>query len=216
MPATTTVAVVGASGATGRAVTRRLTEAGHRVVAVCRTRPDGTTAEHRPTDALDPAAVDRALAGISRVVVALGIAEDPLAVRLRGARGTSSTVRSEGTANVVRTMGAHGGGRLVVLSSYGIGDSAPGLSVSMRAVFTVLLAPQMRDHAEQERIVRESGLDWTIARPVNLVDEDRPEVVADPAMRTVSMAVGREQVAERLAHWATSDDDLGRAVALSS
>ncbi len=211
-----TVAVVGASGATGRAVTAHLLAAGHPVLALCRAAPQGLAVEHVPTDVLDTKAVRRALDGISSVVVTLGIAEPPLSVRLRGARATSSTVRSAGTANVVQALQGNGGGRLVVLSSYGIGDSAPGLSLGMRMVFAALLRPQMRDHAAQEQIVRESGLDWTIARPVNLVEARRPAVFTDPAMRTVSMQVGRDQVAACLARWATTNTDLQATLALSS
>lgn len=81
--------------------------------------------------------------------------------------------------------------------------------------------PQFRDHEVQEEIVRDSGLEWTIARPVNLRDadpggRDRDPLVADPHLRTVSMDVGRDQVADRLAEWVTSDADAGRTVALSS
>jgi nucleoside-diphosphate-sugar epimerase len=211
-----TIAVIGASGATGRAVTGHLLAAGHRVVAACRSAPEGLAVDHVPTDVLDPDAVRRALDGIASVVVTLGIAEHPLSVRLRGAQRTSNTVRSVGTANVVKALQDNGGGRLVVLSSYGVLDSAPGLSMGMRVVFAVLLRPQMRDHAAQEQMVRDSGLDWTIARPVNVMDAERPTLYADPQMRTVSMQVGRDQLAARLAQWATSTTDLKQAIALSS
>lgn len=158
-----TVAVVGASGRTGRAVTDALVEAGHEVVAVCRTTPiapaDPTrrgAVRYVPNDVLVADDVDRALRGVDSVVVALGIAENPLRVRLRGARGTAGDVRSRGTRNVLSAMRAHGIRRIVVLSSYGVGDSAGGLSAAMRVVFAALLAPQMRDHAEQEALVRAS------------------------------------------------------------
>ena len=118
-------------------------------------------------------------------------------------------------------MGEQGARRLIVLSSYGVGDSWSGLSPAMKLIIGALLRPQFRDHEVQEGIVRTSGLNWTIARPVNLRDRDsagqeRDPLVADPHMRTVSMDVGRDQGADRLAEWATSDACAGRAVALSS
>lgn len=211
-----TIAVVGASGRTGQRVAHLLEGDGHRVVPISRTAPDGLVAAHRPVDVLDPAAVMAALDGVDGAVVALGISENPLAVRLRGARRTADDIRSRGTRHVIDALRAGGGRRLVVLSSYGVGDSHASLPLSMRLVIDGLLAPQFRDHAEQERIVRASGLDWTIARPVNLVEGDRPGVLVDPSMRTVSMKVSVDQVAQRLAAWAVGTELTGRAAALSS
>lgn len=211
-----TIAVVGASGRTGRAVADRLAESGHHVIAVSRGAEPRPGVEARRADVRDPAALRDALRGAEAVVIALGISEHPLAVRLRGARDTSSDIRSRGTAGVIAAMEDLAIRRLVVLSSYGVGDSAAGLSLAMRAVLAGVLAPQIRDHGAQEAAVRASSLDWTIARPVNLVDGRSAPVVADDHMRTVSMSVGREQVAECLAHWATSRDDVHRTVALSS
>jgi nucleoside-diphosphate-sugar epimerase len=208
------IAVVGASGKTGRLTTDKLTEQGHEVVAVCRTNVHGV--RHVPTDILDEAATRSALRGCDAVIVALGIAENPLRIRFRGAGTTSSNVRSLGTANVLAAMHAEGIGRLVVLSSYGVGDSASGLSLSMRAIFAAILAPQIRDHLRQEDLVRASATEWTIARPVNVRDEPMPAAIADPYGRTVSMNVARTDVADYLATAATSGRDWHHAVALSA
>lgn len=63
--------------------------------------------------------------------------------------------------------------RLVVQSSLGIGDSVGRLGPFTRYfVFPFLLKHAMADHTVQERLVRESGLDWTILRPGYL--NDRP------------------------------------------
>lgn len=210
------IAVVGATGRTGSAVTSALTRMGHDVVAVSRTAPPEATVAHRPTDVLDHRAVSRALTGADAVVVALGISENPLSVRLRGARQTSSQVRSAGTRHVIRAMEEQGIRRLVVLSSFGVAESFSSLSLQMKLIIGGLLRPQFRDHELQEEIVRASALDWTLARPVNLLDEDRGPLCADPHMRTVSMSVGREQVADRLADWATTSAAVRETVALSS
>lgn len=127
------IAVVGASGRTGSAVSAALISRGHDVLALCRTAPAGRSGplEHRPTDVLVPAAVRAGLEGADAVVIALGISENPLAVRMRGARQTTGTVRSQGTRHVVPAMGEHRIRRLVVLSSYGVADSWGGLSPTM-------------------------------------------------------------------------------------
>lgn len=95
-------------------------------------------------------------------------------------------------------------------------ESFSSLSLQMKLIIGGLLRPQFRDHELQEEIVRASALDWTLARPVNLLDEDRGPLCADPHMRTVSMSVGREQVADRLADWATTSAAVRETVALSS
>ena len=105
----------------------------------------------------------------------------------------------------------------MVLSSFGVAESFSSLSLQMKFVIGGLLRPQFRDHELQEEIVRASApIDWTLARPVNLLDEDRGPLCADPHMRTVSMSVGREQVADRLADWATTSAAVRETVALSS
>lgn len=215
-----TVAVVGASGRVGRRVASLLRAQGHRVVPVSRTADPGATGAHTAVDVLDAEAVRRALAGADAVVVTLGISEDPVRVRLRGARGTADDVRSRGTRHVIEAMAATGARRLVVLSTTGVGASAAVLTPAMRLVVAALLRPQFRDHERQEALVRASGLDWTIARPVNLRQGERAAalgpVVADPHGRVVSMGVGIDQVAACLVRWATSAEHTGATVALSS
>lgn len=211
-----TVGVIGATGRVGGIVMERLLERGAGVVAISRRQVDREGVDSRIADAMDPCALGRSLEGVDAVVVALGISENPVTVRLRGARGTTDDVRSRGTATTVAAMEGHGIDRLVVLSTYGIGDSAAGLSPSMRLVVAGLLGPQFRDHEKQEQIVRRAPLDWTIARPVNLVDGPRSAVYADTGMRTVSMKVGAEQVGGALADWALDGPYLRETVALSS
>lgn len=210
------IAVVGASGRVGRRVADHLRSAGHAVVPVSRTAPPSAQSPHTPVDVLDPDAVHRALEGVDGAVVTLGISENPAAVRLRGAQGTANDVRSRGTRHVIEALRSTGARRLVVLSSTGVGESTAVLTPAMRVVIAALLRPQFADHECQEAEVRASGLDWTIARPVNLRDGERPPVVADVHGRVVSMSVGFDQVAACLARWAGSDEHVGDTVALSS
>ena len=92
---------------------------------------------------------------------------------------TPQEVRSRGTAAVVAAMTERGVRRLVVQSSYGVGESRDRLSLSSRLVFALLLRPQIADHERQERIVRDSGLTWSIVQPVYLTDGDEPAVLSD-------------------------------------
>ncbi|MEU8896345.1 NAD(P)-binding oxidoreductase [Nocardia sp. NPDC048505] len=211
------VLVVGSTGGSGRAAIDQLLAAGHEVTAFTRT-PGGA---RRPGlryaigDALAAGDVDRAVAGHDAVVVTLGISENPLRVRLLGPAGTPMAVRSRGTANVVAAMRRYGVRKLVVLSAFGVGDSAPGLTLTNRLFYRVILAPQIADTERQEALVRSSGLDWVLARPVNLTDEphDAMPATADrPAVHTVPRAGVGRFLARAVADAAL----VGQAVTLST
>jgi uncharacterized protein YbjT (DUF2867 family) len=165
-------------------------------------------------DATEAADVGGAVRGQDAVVVALGIAESPVRVRLRGPAGTPLDVRSRGTAAVVAAMREHGVRRLVVQSSYGVGDTRDRLPLSSRLVFSLLLKPQIADHEVQERIVRGSGLDWTLVQPVYLTDGDEPATVSTDGS-VEGMRVSRRAAGEVLARLATGSDDVGRGVSVS-
>ncbi|MGY2126889.1 NAD(P)-dependent oxidoreductase [Blastococcus sp. SYSU DS0617] len=212
------VAVVGATGGTGRAAVEALAAGGHEVTALARRASTvfGGQAGVRPVDgdATAAADVDAAVRGQDAVVVALGIAESAVRVRLRGPAGTPLDVRSRGTATVVAAMRQHGVRRLVVQSSYGVGETRDRLPLSSRLVFALLLKPQIADHEVQEDVVRRSGLDWTLVQPVYLTDGD------EPATRSVDgsvegMKVSRRAAGEVLARLATGAHDVGRCVSVS-
>ncbi|MEV0244984.1 NAD(P)-binding oxidoreductase [Nocardia sp. NPDC050712] len=210
------VLVIGSTGGSGRAAVEQLLSAGHDVTAFTRTPHDTDRPRLRYVtgDALDPADVDRAVAGHDAVVVALGISENPLRVRILGPRHTPMQVRSRGTRTVVDAMRRHGVRKLVVLSAFGAGDSEPGLTRANRLFYRVVLAPQITDTERQEALVRASGLDWVLARPVNLTDDPRdtmPATARQPVVHTVS----RASVGRFLARAVDDAALVGQAVALS-
>ncbi|MBW1876640.1 MAG: SDR family oxidoreductase, partial [Deltaproteobacteria bacterium] len=105
--------------------TDALLKQGHRVTAFSRQAESLENTSDRLRllngDATNPEDVDRAVAGHDAVIVTLGIAENPMRVRMFGAAKTPNDVRSAGTRNVIAAMRKHGVGRLVVQSSYGVG-----------------------------------------------------------------------------------------------
>jgi uncharacterized protein YbjT (DUF2867 family) len=212
------VLVVGATGGSGRAAVAALVERGHEVTAFARRA--STAFERRPGvrpldgDATVAGDVDRAVRGQDAVVVTLGISEHPLRVRLLGSAGTPLEVRSRGTAAVVAAMAEHGVRRLVVQSSYGVGETRDRLPPSSRLVFALLLRPQIADHERQERIVRGSGLDWTLVQPVYLTDGDEPAAVSGTG-DTEGMRVSRRALGRVLADLAEVPGEDLRSVAVS-
>lgn len=212
------VLVMGATGGSGRAAVDALVERGHEVTAFAR-RASASFAGRDGVRAVDgdatvPGDVERAITGQDAVVVTLGIAESALRVRLRGSSGTPLEVRSQGTAAVVAAMRRHGVRRLVVQSSYGVGETRDRLPFSSRLVFALVLRPQIADHERQERIVRQSGLDWTIVQPVYLTDGDEPAALSRTG-DTDGMKVSRRAVGGVLADLATDEADVGACVSVS-
>jgi nucleoside-diphosphate-sugar epimerase len=177
------ILVIGATGGSGRAATSELLRRGHTVTAFSRHASgleldgDLITVDG---DATDRRAIDAAMGGQDAVVVTLGISESAIRVRLRGAAATASDVRSRGTSVAVEAARAAGVGRLVVQSSYGVGPTRPMLGAADRAIFALLLKPQIADTEQQEQVVRHSDLEWTLVQPVHLTDGP----VAEPRVTT--------------------------------
>ena len=212
------VLVVGATGGTGRAVVETLARRGHEVTAFAR-RAGVVLGGRTGVRAVDGDAtvredVDGAVRGQDAVVVALGISEHPLRVRLLGSAGTPLDVRSRGTAAVVAAMREHGVRRLVVQSSYGVGATRDRLPLSSRVVFALLLRPQIDDHERQEDAVRASGLDWSLVQPVTLTD-GTGEAVVSATGDAAGMRVSRRAVAAVLADLVEDRGDHRRSLAVS-
>lgn len=214
------VLVVGATGGTGVATVETLLKQGHQVTAFSR----NSASLHFPNpnfraiqgDATVYQDVEGAIQGHDVVIVTLGIQENPLRVRIFGTRGTPMNVRSAGTRNVVRAMAKLGVKRLVVQSSFGVGETAGSLGLVDRLFFSLLLKPQIKDTQSQEHIVRESGVDWTLAQPVHLTNlsDDKPPFLS-VAGKTRQMRVARQSVARFLADAATTKQYIGQSVAVS-
>ena len=156
------------------------------------------------------------MAGHDAVIITLGITENPLRVRLFGAARTPLDVRSAGTRNVIAAMRKHGVRRLVVQSSYGVGETRGSLRWVERLFFGLLLKPQIADTEVQELEVRESGVDWVLAQPVHLTDDESDEMPfasADGQVR--EWKISRKGVARFLALAAQAPEYVGQSVALS-
>ena len=120
------VLVVGASRGSGAAAVRALAQAGHLVTAYARSAPvetDSDAVRYVAGDVLDDDALAKAMVGQDAVVVALGISDNPLKVLLLRRASTPLDVRSRGTAKVIDAMRAAGVRRLIVQSTYGIGET---------------------------------------------------------------------------------------------
>ncbi len=214
------VLVVGATGGSGRAAVQHLLAQGCRVTAFSRSasRLADLSGDLRVIDgdASNPADVDRAVQGQDAVVVTLGITENPIRVRLLGTARTPIDIRSKGTSNVIDAMKRHGVRKLVVQTTYGIGETEGRLGIGDQLFFSVLLKPQIDDTKVQEQFVRNSGLDWTLAQPVHLTDDDAPsQPFISLQGETGVMKVSRRAVGGFLSAAVLSERYVGKSVALS-
>lgn len=152
-----TILVTGASGFVGRHVVPELLDGGHRVVALVRDDASGErivrrlTAAQRPAletrrgDVTLPETLPSALSGADAIVHLVAIPRD------WNGGSDLRLVNTEGTRNVVAAAHSAGVRRLIHQGALGVEDE-PALHYAS-------------SKARAERLVAESGLDWTILRP---------------------------------------------------
>ena len=199
LPNAQTLAIFGATGGVGLALTRQALLAGRSVRALARNPAKlqdlvadlGADARQRlhveHGDVTLEADARRVVAGSDAVLVALGAA--PF---------SGSTVRSDGTQAVVRAMKAEGVQRIVAVSVFGAFETRRQLPFFLRyLIFPFYLAQPVREHERQEQILAESGLAWTAVRPPNLTEDAGQYGIVHgfEDASTVTMYVSRAQVA---------------------
>jgi NADH dehydrogenase len=152
-----TILVTGADGFVGSHTVPALLAAGHRVVAMARTRAAGATllerlpparrsdVEIRQADVTQPTTLGQALAGVDAVVHLVAIARD-----FNGGADLAR-VNTQGTRAVLSAMQAAGVRRLVHMGALGVADD-PRLHYA-------------GSKARAEAAVRATSLDWTILKP---------------------------------------------------
>lgn len=165
------VLIIGASRGIGLEAVRQALDAGHTVRAFAR-GADGIPVDHdrlekRAGDALSPEDVASALDGIDAVIQALGVAAGP--------RMVLGPVRlfSDATRVLVPAMQQTGVRRLICLTGFGAGDSRARMGCAQRLPFRLFLGRAYDDKDVQEWLVRDSRLDWVIARPGILTNGPR-------------------------------------------
>ena len=157
------VLVIGASRGIGLETVRAAVHAGHNVRALARAASIPIQAaglEKVSGDALVSDTIRNALKDVNVVVQTLGVDISPRAIVER------TTLFSRSTRILVDAMKAAGVKRLIAVTGLGAGDSrGHGGFLYDALAFPLLLKRVYDDKDVQERIIRSSGLDWTIVRP---------------------------------------------------
>ena len=202
------VAVLGATGGTGRAIIGEARRQGHATTALVRSEAKaGDLAGTRLVvgDARDGAALSRTVEGCDAVISALGTSMSPF---------REVTLLSAATAALVGAMRQQGVRRLVCITGMGAGDSRGHGGVMFdRLIMPLLLRKVYVDKDRQEALVRRSGLDWVLVRPTVL--NDKPARGSVRALTDLTSfrggTIAREDVARFVVQRLTDNDWLNGA-----
>jgi putative NADH-flavin reductase len=199
------IAVLGATGATGRLLVEESVRRGHTVVALTRSRqpggPDAVT--WVVGDARDPESLAALIGGADVVVSALG------------PRRGDDTLHRDVAPLLVAAMRKAGVRRFVGVSGAGIdvpGDRKSRRDRVLSALLQRLGGQSVQDKVLEQRTWADSGLDWTLVRAPRLVDgppTGRVEHSADHSPRRTSIT--RADLAAFLADLAAGPDYVGQA-----
>jgi putative NADH-flavin reductase len=197
--------VLGATGATGRELTRQALQRGHAVTAIARDPARITVADHgrltRVTaDVRDPESMTRALAGSTIVLSGLGVAH-----------GEKPGVLSAGARAVADARPR----RIIWIGAYGTGTSAAAAGALTRTLLRTFMRAELADKVTADTTVLTAGGTVFHCGPLS----DGP---LSPARRTVTLEnaprrifparVSRATVAAAMLDEAESGQHLGQTV----
>ena len=157
------ILVVGGAGKTGEAIVKQALGQGHTVTAFVHSAKDFDIPGTRVIegDALDPRAIQAAVAGQDAVLDTIG----------GGSPWKETSLETNAARNIVDAMKAHGVKRLLVVSAMGVGDTKELVpSWYEHLIMKTLLKGTVADKEHMEPVVEASDLEWTLVRPAHLVD----------------------------------------------
>jgi putative NADH-flavin reductase len=169
-------------------------EQGHDVTAFARS-PEKLNRTHEKLqvvegDVLNLDSVQRAIQGQDAVVCSLGMS----------AILDTTMVRANGTKHIIRAMEKTGVKRFICQSALGVGDSRDMLPFHYKYLIVPLMLRRVfADHEKQERVIKESLLDWIIVRPGILTDSERKSSYqhgVTPDNKTATLKISRADTAD--------------------
>src|SRR5215211_1077919 len=209
--------IFGPTGGTGRRLVERAIAEGHEVSAFVR-NPSRMRARHRRLrvvvgDVFDAGKVREA------VISVLGSRQPSNPLHPHRPGDPHGPV-SAGSANIISAMKEHGLRRFVCQTAWGVGESKQDQGFAGAFFMKVLVPPLLRDeYAEkevQEKLLRESDLEWIIVRPMILTNgpwtnEYRVGLDLKPGRRPY---ISRADVADFLMRQLTDDTFVRKTPAI--
>ena len=190
------VLIIGASKGIGLETIRQALEAGHHVRALARSAAGMALSypylKKVRGDALKSQDVEAALSGVDVAIQTLGVGLGDLFRPVH--------LFSDATGVLIAAMRAQGVKRLICVTGFGAGDSQASISCLQRLPFQIVFGRAYDDKSSQERLIKESELDWTIARPGVLTSGPRTgryQILSEPSQWRNGI-ISRSDVAEFL------------------
>ena len=205
------IIIFGATGGTGKELVKQALESGNRVTAFART-PQKMKVSHNNLkivqgDVLNYLDVLNAVDNQDVIFCNLGMPASD-----------KSTLRADGTANIVKAMEEKGIKRLVCQTSLGFADSKEVLPWHMKYIIVpFILKNAFKDHELQESVIEKSNLDWTIVRPGNMTNGKLTKTYQHGFMPTekIKLKVSRADVAHFMLTQIDSNEYLRKKVGIS-
>jgi len=204
--------IFGSTGGTGSQLLSQALENGHDVTAFARS-PEKLELDHPRLrlfkgDVLDLASVEQAAQGQDAVLCSLG-----------APAMNKKEIRSNGTKNIIHAMEKTGVRRFVCQSGLGCGDSRSLLPFHYKyLIFPLMLRYVYADHEIQERVIRESKLEWTIIRPAVLTNGKHTNSYwhgIEVADKPLTLKISRADVAGFMLKQLEDDTYLKKAPSIS-
>ncbi len=197
--------VLGATGGTGLQILDRAIAEGHEVTAMVRSPEKlaryGSKIKVVTGDLLNASELAEAMRGQDAVLSGFG--------RTPGSEGDLLTRFDRALVEAMKMSGVH---RLVYVS----------MAFLFRSLLTTVVGnlffrDLVRDAAEGEAFIRQSSLDWTIARPPRLTDGPGGEYrVREGALPFFGFKISRESVADFVVKESASGVHTGQVVGLAT
>lgn len=213
------ILLYGATGRTGGLVLDYALKQGYAVTALVRSptklalkNDNLTVIQGLPTSITD---VRKAMRGCDAVISTLSALSDTDAFSLK--KIAASHTMETAMRHTITCMKEYGLKKIVTLSSIGAGDSWPYAPWYMRLMIKLTnFKITFADHAGQESLLMQSNLDWVIARPVSLNDNETMKQLQVSYNKTPSpFSISRKQLAQFMVTCLETSDFVHKAPLLS-
>jgi putative NADH-flavin reductase len=162
------IAIVGATGRTGKPLTRKALDNGHEVYALVRT-PSKMDIQHDNLtciegDAMNPADVENVVQHAEVVINVIG-----------HGKNTPDDLMTRSADNIIKAMETHDTSRLVTLTGAGVqmpGDTPKFMDNFVRGMLFIFARRVAEDSVNYVDRVKQSDVDWTIVRAPRLVEAE--------------------------------------------
>ena len=204
------ILIIGASRGTGLLCVQQALDLGHEVTAFAR-HPEQIQINHPRLQKMrgdfhDQASIAGAVPGHDTVIITAALPTMEYKKQ--------PDFFSRGTRLVIEAMRRAGSRRIVILSNFAAGDGMRLLNPVMQFLIKIVLKEAVDDHTLQEQLARDSGLEWSVARPTRLSNAASSGKYETKLGKKVSRPISRADVANFLVTAATTDKWLGMTVNL--